>query len=350
MGIERIPYPALLEPIISFPLDSWLSNIQQKYVNFAENQEYLAIMNAVNAYDESTENLNLVQLSLPRIMLVSSLENTVGGDARYYCDKGAVLFVRTQNDAILFEQCTENFRTIRYFHFFTIVRWSNRGKLACDECGTHNSHCMHCKIVKLLVDDDDGDNIGGNKYREARSFDRSCKIPIPLSRALPFSENHDMEPIKFIFKLNIIDFPSELIPFKRIVDKTLCRPVAAQCFCLLGVSLPLEFCPCQIKCKICGSDWDMNPLDDGVAVVYLPTTYVKTQLKCFQCSNAMCRNKRCYNGHGDGLIVLYKNEHDEKVIINAYNMIIIAEDIFKNSMSISNQYEKVCLKYLLVLH
>jgi len=149
-----------------------------------------------------------------------------------------------------------------------------------------------------------------------------------------------MDPVKRITKMDVTSFPNELIPFKQISDvsATASHP---RCVCKLGAILPRGFCPCEVKCSVCGSNWDSVPQDDGIAVVYLPTASVKSSLKSFLCSNPQCRNKKCYNGHGDGLIVLYKNDQNEMVIMNAYSMIVIAEDIFLNSMNISDHFEKV---------
>jgi hypothetical protein len=150
-----------------------------------------------------------------------------------------------------------------------------------------------------------------------------------------------MHAIKASVNMKASMLPEELIPFKTL-NGSIGDTLTPRCMCHSpSHSLPLGFCPCQVVCKTCGCAWNMTPFDDGIAVVYLRDSSKKVRLKYFKCSNIQCRNRRFYNGHGDGLIVLYKNEDGEKVIFTAYSMIIIAEDIYCNSMTISEQYTKV---------
>ena len=127
-GMARLPYPAFQETVISFPIDGWLSNIQNKFINGVDDPEYLAVKRAADEYDDLSDDIDILSLAIPRIILISTVENRVGGDAQEYCNKGSILFVRCQNEKLLQSPTVPELVLFRYLlavirRFLIFMTW-----------------------------------------------------------------------------------------------------------------------------------------------------------------------------------------------------------------------------------
>lgn len=344
-----MPFPAFLQHVQAFPMENWLLRtvLKGKRCNNNEtDQFYIAIKDAIATYDEDGDDradLLPVSLALPRLLLLTTNEHNIGGNIFEQSNKGAMLFLRTYDEqSVVFDAGGEISQKCR-FRFFTEIEYTNRGFLRCRECTSHHSRCEHIATCNLILNGEKeiesaDDHSNSEIPRAARNFILECKVPLPLSRFEPFSNLHNMDVIMKTATMTLEELPDNLQPFKSIHDSENIMP---RCMCKLNVELPEGFCPCQVDCQICGSPWNPIPEDDGFGYVYLQHKSKKISLKCFRCSSTSCSNKKIYNGHGDGLVVLYKNQTGEKIIINSYIMILIAEEIFKNTLTIRKQWEKV---------
>jgi hypothetical protein len=88
----------------------------------------------------------------------------------------------------------------------------------------------------------------------------------------------------------------------------------------------------------------MKPIPDGSAIIYNSRRAYSVKLLKYRCiNNDKCPygNELQYNGHGDGLVVLYKNKNQVTVIIPTLVFIKLSETIFRARTTEMDYYHSI---------
>ena len=177
-----------------------------------------------------------------------------------------------------------------------------------------------------------------NYRKTVRKWIEDAIIPVPISVSnVAFTTGHNMDAIFEMERLNLFQLSNDsilnpLIPFSSF-HKLYNHAKSSK-------SNHPAFYHSRNNCQ-CGTPWEIRFCikEDQNAILYGYSSVREIPIYYCKCQNPSCSKIFTYNGYDDGLVVLYLDSKDRKVIVPAIMMIRTANSIHDGSDTLDNKYD-----------